>query len=246
MWVNYLKKPKFEGAKGNIAIAGSPGLRSIGLIAVDYLIKEWKPEKFAELYSPNFPITYNGIPYAGTTGESGVGVKEGIVELPKIEFYQKDNLILTRGYHADLFGQYEVAAKVAELYKEFKVEKIFSLGGYVPLGSKGILGEKRKVSYCATYPDAIKSGEMEKLKIEKKEPGSFLGFSALVLGIGWVKGIKGIGLFGETVPYEDEPLSPDPYAAKDLLEKFGEVLGIKIDTSKLIEKKKPSMEVGYI
>jgi hypothetical protein len=243
MEVKYLLKPKVKGA---IAIAGSPGLRSVGLIAVDRIIEELKPKKFAELHSPNFPISYHGIPYVGTTGEGGAGVREGVAYLPKVKFYYKDNLIVTRGYHADLFGQYAVASKVVELYQDLGVEEIITLGGYVPIEAKERLREKREVSYCASHPDIITSEKMEGLGIKKKERGPFLGFSALVLGIGWLRGIKGIGLFGETTPDHENPLNPDPYAAKALLEKLNLILGIKINTSKMIKKKRPSAELGYL
>jgi proteasome assembly chaperone (PAC2) family protein len=241
MEVNILKEPR----RSTIAIAGSAGLRSVGLIAIDHLRHTWKPIKIADIYSPNFPVAYHGIPYAGTTGESGVRVRQGIVELPKVEFYMKNKYIIVRGYHADFFGQYKVARKTVELLERFKVKKVISLGGYVPLEPRP-LTESRKVSYCSTDPKVVKSGEMDEKGIEKKEPGPFLGFSGLIMGECLKKGIPCIGLFGETEPLDEDPLNPDPPAAKALLEKLAMILNIEIDTRGVVKRRTPSVDRSYI
>jgi hypothetical protein len=233
MEIRFFGKPK-----GEIAVVGSPGLRSVGLIAANHLIKEWHLKKFAQMYSSSFPVTYHGIPYYGTTGEGGSKVEEGMAELPKIDFYTKDNFIVVRGYHADLLGQYKVASKVVDLIKEIKIKYIIALGGYVSQSPS----KERKVCYCATYPEIIKSKKMERLGIGKKEAGPFLGFTALVLGIGHLKGIKGIALFGETTLDSENPLKPDKLAAKALLKKLSSFLRKEIDISRLGE----SINLGYI
>ncbi len=241
----YLKKPKLRGAT---AIAGSQGLRSVGSVAIDYLIERWKPELFAELHSSSFPVLYHGVPYAGATGEAGIKVQKGMVDAPKIEFYQGKKLVITKGYQAEFSGQYKVARTVIDLYKELDVKRIIVLGGYVHRAQDKPLSEKpRGVSFCATTPKIVK--EMEKLGLGSEYIGPFLGFSALVLGVGMREGIEGIALFGETVPDFDRPTNPDPAAATAVLEKLSLVLGIEIDTSGLFgkeEREKVEKISGYI
>ncbi len=241
--IKYLKRLT---PKGGTAIVGSPGLRSVGSIAIDHLIEKLELDAFAELYSPSFPISYDGIPYAGSPGEAGCEVEEGVVGMPKVRFYLWDDLVVTRGYQAELHGQYGVARKVVELYSEWGVDKMFTLGGYVPLSkAPNEPLDMRKVSYCATYTGAIKSGEMEKLDIEKKEVGPFLGFTALVMGLGMMKGIKGIALFGETLPNYEDPLDLDPKAAEALLGKLSQILGTEIDTNGLVKEVAPEESPAY-
>jgi|Deesub1362A_J573_1020465.scaffolds.fasta_scaffold02021_6 proteasome assembly chaperone (PAC2) family protein len=240
--IKFLKKLRVSNGT---AIAGSAGLRSSGLLAINHLIKELKPEKIAELYSSNFPVAYYGIPYAGTIGEGGVMVEKDLAELPRVEFYHKDNYVIVKGYHADIFGQYIVARKSVELLVDIGVAEIISLGGYVPVEPRP-LTEKRRVSYCTNDPELIKSKKMEKLGIEKKEPGPFLGFSGLIIGEGQKKGIKCIGLFGETEAITEDPLYPDPLAAKALLEKLSRFLNLPMDIEGLISRGQPSVERSYV
>ncbi len=221
--IDILKKPEL---KNPVAVVGSQGLRSIGLIAVDHMIMEWKLEQFATLHSPHFPIVYHGLPYEGTQGVAGSAVRDGVVNIPKIEFYEKSNIIITRGYHADHEGQYKVAVKVVDFFKELGVRRIISLGGFVH--DKFSLDEERRISVCGTNEKIIE--EVAGNGISVDYTGPFLGFSALVLGVGMSRGIEGIAIFGQTVPDTENPLSPDPVAAKALLEKLSKILKIEIDT----------------
>ena len=42
-------------AKNAILLVGLPGIGLVGKITADYLLKELKPEKVAEIYSDSFP-----------------------------------------------------------------------------------------------------------------------------------------------------------------------------------------------
>ena len=53
-----LEKEKIE-LNNPILISGLPGLGMVGNIAVKYLIKQLKAEKFAELYSPHFAYLFS-------------------------------------------------------------------------------------------------------------------------------------------------------------------------------------------
>lgn len=236
-WIEFIgKKPKF---KNPIAILGAPGLRSVGKIAIDHLIRDLKPELFAELYSPNFPVVYYFSPsYVGTPGEAGTKVENGVVELPKIKFYSHKNLIIVKGYQADFYGQYDTALKVLDFLEKFGVKKIIVLGGH----ARGVKG----VHCVATNPEIVE--EMKKFGIEKSEEGPFYGFSGLVLGLSMLKDMKGICLLGMTAPNFKNPEHPDPLATKTLLDKLSEILKISINTSELEveEKEEPLKKIpGY-
>ena len=61
----------------------------------------------------------------------------------------------------------------------------------------------------------------------------FIGFSGLVVAIGEDKGIKGICLFASTTQNMTDAEEPDYYAAKELVDKLGAILGISVDTADL-------------
>lgn len=220
--IKYIEKPKLEEPT---AIVASPGLRSVGIIAIKHLIKELRPKLFAELYSI-FPVIYYGIPYLGSFGEIGVSVENGLAYLPKIELYytNKPEMIITKGYQAEFTSQHEVASKVVDLFEEFNVKRIIVLAAH---GSGG-----KRMFFAATNQGIAE--EMIKLGILKREAGEFFGFSALILGIAALRGIDGFCLFAETTPATN-PENPDFDAARRILEKLNEMLGLDIDASKLKE-----------
>jgi proteasome assembly chaperone (PAC2) family protein len=229
-WIKYIKEPI---VKEPMAIVGSPGLRSIGKIAVDYLIEELKPRLVAELYSEYFPIFYQTTPsytpHPDYPGQAGTLLEEGRVELPRVEFYllPSPKLLITKGYHANFKGQYEVANQVLDLYQEFGVKRMIVIAGYG--------GEGREVCCAATDLEFIK--ELKEYDVDTGYEGPFYGFSGLVFGLGMLRDIKGICLLGRTQPNLEDPEYPDPKAAKTVLERLSTLLNFTIDLSKLEEKK---------
>jgi len=229
-WMKYFKEPL---VKEPIAIVGSPGLRSVGKIVVDYLIEELEPRLIAELYSPHFPILYQTrpsyVPHPDFPGQAGILLEEGRVELPRVEFYLLTNpeLLITKGYHANFQGQYEVANQVLDFYQELGVKKMMVIAGY---GTEG-----KEVCCAATDLELIK--ELKQYDIDIGYEGPFYGFSGLVFGLGILRNIKSICLFGKTQPNPEDPEYPDPKAAKAVLEKLSIMLNLSIDLSKLGEKK---------
>jgi proteasome assembly chaperone (PAC2) family protein len=229
VWVRYLKKPRLRKP---IVIAAAQGLRSVGKAAVEYLVKELKPRPrlFAELYCVDFCVEYLGPSYLGYPGLAGAEVVEGVAALPRIKFYwhDKPELIITDGYQALYSSQYRVARRVAELYAELGARLIISLGAHV--AGKGVqcLSSDRQLVV-----------EMKKHGIEITKTEKFIGFSGLVLMAGKKLGIPALGLLAETTPAEN-PEAPDPRASKALLEKLGEILGVEIDTSRLVREEEPA------
>jgi len=235
VWIEYKDKRKID-LKEPIAIVGSSGLRSVGKIVVDELVEKTQPRLFAELYSYGFPSIYYGPSYLGAP--SGVGVKmvnSNVVQLPSVEFYapetrkqdQNHDLIITRGYQSyNALNQYAVADKVTDLFKELHVKMVISLGAQVI---------EEGITSCATDLELLE--EMYKFGIKRTNVDRFIGFSGLVVAIGREKGLKGVCLFANTAQNLADPEYPDFSAAKELLEKVSEILGIRVDTSDLEERR---------
>lgn len=230
-WVKYIEEPV---VKEPTVVVGSPGLRSIGKIAIDYLIEGLKPRLIAELYSPYFPILYQTKPsyvsHPDYPGQAGTLLEKGQVELPRVEFYlvPSAKLLITKGYHANFNGQYGVANQVLDFYQEIGVKRMIVIAGY---GMKG-----KEVCCAATNLELIK--ELKEYGIDTGYEGLFYGFSGLIFGLGMLRDIKGICLFGRTQPNVEDPEDPDPKAAKAVLERLSVLLNSAIDLSKLEEKEK--------
>jgi len=217
-------------------------MRSVGRIAVDYLIEKLQPRLIDELYSTHFPIIYQTQPsYAAHPdypGRPGIWLQKDGVQLPRVEFYLSDSLqlLLTRGYHANFQGQYQVAEEVLDVFEKHSVGRLFVLAGY------GV-GEG-EVCCAATELELV--DELKKYGVETEYEGPFIGFSGLVLGLAKLRGIKAACLFGRSQPNPEDPELPDPRAARKVLEKLGSILGLSLDLSGLEIKRADQAEPGVI
>ncbi len=219
----WIERHPFEKLSKPVAVVGSPGLRSIGKLAVDNLIRLTKAQLLAELYSTHLPSIYQTSPsYAADPslpGLSGVVVESGNVDLPKIQFYACLNppLILARGYHANFKGQYKVAEKVVDFLGENGVKQMIVLAGY---------GSKEKKIVCAANS---KTGleMMGKFGVGIGYKGPFMGFSGLVFGLAKLWDIEAVCLFAGTEPREDNLESPDGEASDRVVALLSGVLGLK-------------------
>ena len=212
IWIEYLRKVDL---KQPVAVVGSPGLRSIGELVVNQLIKKTHAELIAELYSTHLPIVYQTQPsYAAHYALPGIGgakVKDGEVDLPKVNFYacSAPSLIVAKGYHANFAGQYNVANEVVGFLRASGVKRIIVAAGY---GSK-----MRKVCCAASDPDLIQEMK-EKFAIEVEYVGPFYGFSGLVFGLAKRKGVDALCIFAGTEPNPDDPEFPDPKSSELILD----------------------------
>ena len=220
IWIEHLGKAEL---KQPIAVVGSPGLRSIGELVVEQLVTKTQAELVAELYSTHLPLVYQTKPsYASHYALPGIGgarVKQGQVDLPKVQFYacSSPSMILAKGYHANFAGQYDVADRVVGFLSEFGVTRIIVAAGY---GSK-----TKKVCCAATNPDLVREMK-EKFQIEVDYTGPFYGFSGLVFGLAKRKGIDALCLFAGTEPKPEEPEFPDPKSSEMILAVLNQMLGL--------------------
>lgn len=229
-FVHYETKPEFDNP---VAVLGAQGLRSAGIVAIDHLIKVWEGKKYATMYSPHFPVVYEGLPYAGVPGVPGAGVADdGLIRVPGIEYFHAGNIIIIKGYHPDNLGQYKVVEKVVDNLAELGVKKVITMGGFV-METLPVEGD-RKVSFCATTKDIHK--DMQSRGMEVSYVGPFYGFSGLILGACQRRDIDGLGLFGQTVPHVDDPTFPDPESARVMLNILGDLLEKEIDTEGIGEE----------
>jgi proteasome assembly chaperone (PAC2) family protein len=226
-WVKYYNRPKLNTP---IAIVGAPGLRSIGKLVIDNLLKNLKVKVLADLYSTHFPIVYQTIPsYAphhSFPGVGGIKLESGEVDLPKIRFhyYPLPSFIITSGIHANFDGQYDVAEKVLNVYNEFKVKRIIIIAGYV--------SQEKEVCCSATNLKII--DEMKKkYEIKVDYNGPFYGFSGILFGLAKLRGIESLCLFGGTSAIPNEPQQPDEAASKILLNKLLKILKLDLFFKKL-------------
>lgn len=219
-----LERPKL---KNPLFIEGLPGVGNVGRIAAGYLVEELKAKKFAELFSSHF------MPFVLLHQSSAVHVL-------KNEFYYykgKRDLIILIGDSQSINpeGHYEVVEEILKYVKSLGVKEMFTLAGL----SIGEQTKAPKVIGAVSEPEIIKKYKNYGIDFDAgSRVGTIAGASGLLIGLGRIHGIKGVCLLGETVGF---PIIPDPKSAEAILKILIEVLGIKLDTSKL-EKKVKEME----
>ncbi len=206
-----------------VAVVGSPGLRSVGKLAVDNLIAQTKAVLLAELYSTHMPTIYQTTPsYAAHPSLPGMGgaiVEASSPDLPKVQFYYCQNppLVFARGYHPNFAGQYNVAEKVIEFLSEMQVKRMIVVAGY---------GSKDKKICCAANSQSLLDEMKQKFDVGLGYKGPFMGFSGLVFGLAQLKNIEALCLFASTEPVEDNLEFPDKEASDRAVEKLKQILAI--------------------
>ena len=205
--------------KNPILIEGLPGLGLVGKIAIRYLIKQLKAQKFAYLYSPHFPYFV-------------LVSKKGSVRLLRGSFYYwknkdgKNDLLLFTGdsQSQTIEGQYEISDRMLEFSKNHDVKTIVTIGGY-----RVETDEKPKVFVAATSPEIL--AQATKGGAVVSDSGSpIVGTAGLILGLARFKKIDALCLLGETRGY-----LPDPMAAKSVLEVLKATFGFDVDLTALNE-----------
>jgi hypothetical protein len=208
-----------------VLLEGLPGLGMVGKIAVQYLIRELKAQKFAEMYSPHFPyyVLVN---------------RKGNVRLLRASFYfwknqegANDLMLLTGDSQAQTIeGQYEVANGILDFAVRKGVKMIVTIGGYRE-ESDGA----PKVMAVSTAPKLLEKA-LQANAIPSVAGNPIVGTAGLLLGLAKFRNIEAICLLGETRGY-----LPDPKSAKSILEVSQKLLNFQIDMKGLeaqIEKSK--------
>jgi len=204
-----------------ILFTGLPGIGLVGKIAVDYMLKQFKAKKIANVYSDSFPPS--------------VYIENGVLELIRDElllyrFKNRDFLFLAGPVQpaldvrfSSLRDHYEFAETIVKTAKALGVKEIYTLAGIN-------IGEAR----MHRNPNVVIAATDKKILEEFKELGAKInvrgglisGAAGLILGIGKKHGIKGACLMGET---SDKLIYGDHGAAKRLLEILVKRYGFKIN-----------------
>lgn len=213
MKATYVKEFSTVQANNPILIEGLPGLGLVGKIAIRYLIKQLKAQKFAYLYSPHFPyfVLVN---------------KKGNVRLLRGAFYYVKNpagandLFLFTGdsQSQTIEGQYEIAEKMLTFAKKHNVQTIVTIGGY-RIEAK----DKPKVIVAGTNQEVLNKALGAGATVSPS--GSpIVGTAGLILGLARFKKIEALCLLGETRGY-----LPDPLAARSVLEVLKAMFNFNLD-----------------
>jgi len=220
------KKPKLNKP---LLIEGLPGIGNVGKLAVEHLIDNVKAVKFAEIHSKDFPPQV----FINT---------DGTIKLVNNEFFyweakkrnQRDLILLTGDYQGlSSQGQYELVEKILDISEEVGAKEMYTLGGY----GLGHEIEEPKVLCATTDKNLVKQMKKFGAVFKKNEPGGgIVGASGLLLGLGKLRGFKGVCFMGETPGY-----LVDPKSAKAVLKIIMKITNIDINLSAL-EKKAREIE----
>jgi uncharacterized protein (TIGR00162 family) len=185
-----------------ILVEGLPGLGLVGKIAIRYLIRQLKAQRFAYLYSPHFPY------FVLVNKKGSVRLLRGTFYFWKNKDGQNDLILFTGDSQSQTIeGQYEIADRMLDFSKKHSVRTIVTIGGY-RMETK----DKPKVFVAATAQDILDKA-LHAGAVVSGSGSPIVGTAGLILGLAHFKKIDALCLLGETRGY-----LPDPLAARSVLE----------------------------
>ncbi|MGB9958989.1 MAG: proteasome assembly chaperone family protein [Candidatus Bathyarchaeales archaeon] len=203
--------------KNPIMVEGLPGLGLVGKIAIRYLVKQLKCQKFAYLYSPHFPY------FVLVNKKGNVRLLRGTFYFWKNEKGQNDLILFTGDSQAQTIeGQYEISNRILDMAEQYNVKLVITLGGY-RMETK----DKPKVIAAATSQNLLERA-LKANAIVSPMGSPIVGTAGLILGLAPFRKIEALSLLGETRGY-----LPDPKAAKSVLEVLLKILNVEVDLSDL-------------
>ncbi len=227
MKTTFIRKKKLKlKLKNPILIEGLPGIGFVGKLAAEYLVKEMKSIKIAELYSFHFP-------------HQVMMKKNGLIRMLKYRFYlirgKKNDFIVLVGDLQPMTSeaQYEISYEILKYFKSLKGKFVVTLGGY----STGVAVAKARVLAAATHKELVEEYSKKGVMFGQTK-GAILGAAGLLIGLGKIMKMKGICLMGET-----HGAYIDAQSAKVLLEKLKEIFGFQIDLGKIEQRAKETEKI---
>lgn len=213
------KRPRL---KNPILIEGLPGVGHVGKLVAEHLVEELGAKKIMEIYSPYFPPQV-------------IVESDGTIRLVRNEIYAykskgKHDLLLLLGDHQSTTneGHYELCGVFLDVAEEFKVQRIYALGGY----GVGQLVETETVLGAANNIELVKELQGYGVEFRANEPGGgIVGASGLLLGLGALRGIDAACLMGVTSGY-----LVDPKSAQAVLKVLSKILEIEVDMQALEDR----------
>lgn len=204
-----------------IMIVGLPGVGHVGKLVADHLVETLNAKKIVDIFSEHFP------PQVIVKEDSTVELVGNRLYLAKTE--QADLLILAGDSQStDPAGHYALCDVYIGFASQFKVNRIFTLGGY----PTGVMNAENYVIGAVNNADMIEGLKEKGIQFNPSEPpGGIVGASGLILSFAKFRNIDAACLMGTTTGY-----IADPKSSKVLLGKLCEILGIEINVDALDEK----------
>lgn len=199
--------------KDPIFISALPGIGNVGKIAGDHFSEILKAEKFASIYSMNYPPQV--IP-----DENNV-VKMACNELWYARTPAGQDLIILRGDYqgSSAEGQFILAEDIMEILVSYGTKQIITLGGY----GVGRIIKDRHVFGAVTRIELKEDLEKAGVTFNPGEPkNGIVGAAGLFLGLGQINGIDAFCLMGETSGF-----FADPGSAICILNVLGKLFGVE-------------------
>ena len=197
-------------AKNAVLLVGLPGIGLVGKISIDYLLKELRPEKIAEIYSDSFP------PSVHTKNSKVYLIKD---EVYYLKYKKKEFFFLVGPVQPTLdfkvgssHEHYEFAETMISFFKSSGVEEVITLAG-INIGDKR-LNVKPKVIVAGNDDLIISEWKKFGAKVDKKE-GLISGAAGLLVGICRLHKMTGACLMGET---NTQLIYGDQGSAKSVIE----------------------------
>ncbi len=221
-----------------VVVASLPDMGRVGGLVSTFLSQSIKADPVAEITSGDKPwVSYSD------------GVVSTVSDNYKI-FYERDNrlLILTgESQPQDPAILYELCNRFLDYAQSIgTIKRLYGAGGYL---REQLAGAPR---VCGVVNRPELKGVLANAGIDPvgNEITTITWFNGIVLGLAALRGIDGIGLFGEI----SETTVPQPLAAKSILAAFSRLENLEIDTKPLdreyesileeIQKKKEPSNFG--
>lgn len=214
--VNYVRRPKLRKP---ILIAGLPGIAQIAKLAVEYMVHELKAQKFAELYTDQFP--------------EWVIREGGLVTNLKVNFHHcrpkgagRDFILVTADAQAATqSGQYQLSDDILDVALHHRVDTVVTMAAYA------LSPGERKRLVVGVASDAASRELLRKHGIEILDTGMIVGMNGLLLGLAGLRKLKGFCLLGAT-----EGWLLDVKATEAVLRALREVLNFELDLTDLYKQ----------
>jgi len=206
-----------------VLIEGLPGIGLVANIAASFLIRELNAKLFGEIRCSSFQ-------------DLAVTMDGGRIKFPVNRLYyyrgrfdgERDLIILYGNTQAlTTRGQYELCWKILDIAQNLGCQYIITLGGYRP----GREVKEPILYYAASDIETAKVPISLGARILR---GQIFGAAGLLVGLGWLRGMRGFCLLAET-----PGTYPDEEAAREVLKAISKVLGLRIDPDKPILTEEP-------
>ncbi|WNY23493.1 hypothetical protein MmiHf6_08000 [Methanimicrococcus hongohii] len=204
-----------------VMIVGLPGVGHVGKLVADHLVEALNAEKIVDVYSEHFP------PQVMVKEDSTVELVGNRLYLAKTD---KTDLLILAGdsQSTDPAGHYRLCDIYLDFASEFKVNRIFTLGGY----PTGVMADENYVIGAVNNVKLIDDLKEKGIQFNPSEPpGGIVGASGLILSLAKFRNIDAACLMGTTTGY-----IADPKSSKTLLGKLCDILDVEVNMDALDEK----------